>query len=100
MALANPDSHRFGHGTASRHARRSHHGRVVLAEVVPIRSGSLSQDLADSGMMRRIARVFASLRAQAATRDISPRPPSPPAPRADRLTVDPFARAATPDDVA
>ena len=44
-----------------------HHGQSDLAEVVPIRSASDSQDLRTGGMMRRIAQAFAPLRVQLTT---------------------------------
>jgi hypothetical protein len=91
MAIAHQDTHGSRSGAPSRLVESRRHGRDALAEVVPIRPGIAAQHAAQAGTFIRIARVFASLRTQAAPGG-SPLPPSSPAPR-------PSIHAA-PDDAA
>jgi hypothetical protein len=52
----------------------------TLAEVIPLRLTAGSTERRLAGFLLKIAQVFASLRAQAASGDTSPRPPTSPAP--------------------
>ena len=94
MALTHQDTHRIRLGNPSLPARSRHQGRCELAEIVPLRSAPTSQGNESGGMVSRIARVFASLRAQAAPGGTPPRPPSSPAPRGS------LKYFAAPDDAA
>jgi len=95
MALTHQNPHRIRLGNPSPPARIRHQGQFHLAEIVPIRSAPTSQGNEKSGMVSRIAQVFASLRAQAAPGGTPPRPPSPPAPVLRALP-----HTAAPDDAA
>ena len=95
MALTHQDPHRIRLGNPSQPARSRHQGQFHLAEIVPIRSAPTSQGNEKSGMVSRIAQVFASLRAQAAPGGTPPRPPSPPAPFGSSVL-----HTAAPDDAA
>jgi hypothetical protein len=91
MALAHDSSHRFGGGSPRCSHEERRHGRGVLAEVVPIRAAAPPRGAVLGGKIIRIARVFASLRAQAAPVDSPPPPPTSPAP---------LMYPAAPDDAA
>ena len=95
MALTHQDPHRIRLGNPSPRARSRHQGQFHLAEIVPIRSAPTSQGTEKGGMVSRMAQVFASLRAQAASGGTPPRPPSPPAPFGTSLL-----HTAAPDDAA
>lgn len=95
MASAHHDPLRLLPGTPTRRKEICHHGQSDLAEVVPIRSSSDSQDIRTGGMMRRIAQAFAPLRVQLTTGVQPPRPPSSATPRSRVLTL-----VASPDDAA
>ena len=95
MALTHQNPHRIRLGNPSPRVRSRHQGQRELAEIVPIRSAPISQGNERGGMVGRIAQVFASLRAQAASGGTPPTPPSSPAPPARSLT-----HAAAPDDAA
>jgi hypothetical protein len=86
MAVTHQEAHRIRLGTPSPPARDRHQGRWELAEVVPIRPLPSSRGGESGGMVSRIAQVFASLRAQAASGGTPPCPPTPPAPFARSFT--------------
>jgi hypothetical protein len=94
MALTHEDIRRSRPGSPSRYLGVIHHGRVQLAEVVPIRPQCLPQGLGTSGRLTKIAQVIASLRSQATSGVTPPRPPSLPVP------LRPLPAAAAPDDAA
>ncbi|HEX3794722.1 MAG TPA: hypothetical protein VHV57_09505 [Acidimicrobiales bacterium] len=98
MALAHEDTHRSRSGSPTRTAEQRRHGRIALAEVVPIRPESPPQDSEAGGIATRVARVFASLRSQATSVGSPPRSPSSPAPRS--LDHPSMARPLGPDDAA
>ncbi len=91
MALAHEDAPRSSMGSPARKSEPRHHGRIPLAEVVPIRSVAEHRQDSVGAVMTRIAQVFASLRIQAAPVDSPPLPPSSPALR---------TYAPAPDDAA
>ena len=95
MALTHQNPHRIRLGNPSPRVRSRHQGQCELAEIVPIRSAPTSQGTEKGGMVSRMAQVFASLRAQAASGGTPPRPPSPPAPCGTSLL-----HTAAPDDAA
>ena len=95
MALTHQVPHRNRLGNPSPPGRYRHQDQCELAEIVSIHSSPLSQGKETGGMVSRIAQVFASLRAQAASGGTPPRPPSPPASLGTSLL-----HTAAPDDAA
>jgi hypothetical protein len=81
MTLAHEELHRPGRGPLPRPVNQRHGGRDVLAEVIPIRPKLTPQSNGILGLLITKARDFASPRAQAASVDSPPRPPSSPASR-------------------
>jgi hypothetical protein len=99
MALTHCDSFTFRRGNPNPRREGRHQASTTLAEVVPLRSGFISQDCRDArsrGTKSKFAQVVASLRAQAPTRGTPPRPPSVPAP----LVLVSCTLTAAPDDAA
>jgi hypothetical protein len=78
MALAHQNMSHSKGGSPYRLREERRHGRILLAEVVPIRPANRSQGAGVGSMMSTIARVFASLRVQAAPVDCPPPTPASP----------------------
>ncbi len=57
MALAHEDAPRSSMGTHARKSEPRHHGRIPLAEVVPIRPAAASQDSVGAVMTRIAAGI-------------------------------------------